>query len=328
MSSPDPILHVDEGRFVMHPIRYPKIWSAYKTAQSAFWTAEEIDLTVDIAHWNEKLTTSERAFFSMLLGFFAASDGIVNENLVQRFCAEVQIPEARCFYGFQMMMENIHAETYSLFLLSLIRDPEEQRNLFRSILTVPAVKAKADWCLAWIENHGRPFATRLVAFAAVEGIFFSSSFAAIFWLKSRGLMPGLAQSNELISHDEGLHTSFACLLHQHLLEKAPRDTINTIIHEAVELEQAFFRDTLPTRLPGMNAELMADYIEYIADRLLVLLGCSPRYGKANPFPFIQAIAMDGRTNFFERRVSEYHIAGVSATPGDRSRREFSTAEPF
>ncbi|KAI0361332.1 putative ribonucleoside-diphosphate reductase small chain B [Trametes cingulata] len=315
MSSLDPLLHADNSRFVLFPIKFPDIWNAYKAAQSSFWTTEEIDLTADTGHWANRLTSEERRFFSQILAFFAASDGIVNENLVQRFAAEVQLPEARCFYGFQIMMENIHAETYSLLLLTLVRDPAEQRRLFQSIDTIPSIRAKANWCLEWIENHDMPFAVRLIAFAAVEGIFFSSSFAAIFWLKSRGLMPGLCHSNELISRDEGLHTNFACLLHRHLQQKAPEELVHVLIRQAVVLEQTFFSDALPVPLPGMNAELMSDYVEHIADRLLISLNYKPLYNKPNPFPFIQSIAMDGRTNFFERRVSEYHL-GRSADSTD------------
>ncbi|KAH9889760.1 putative ribonucleoside-diphosphate reductase small chain B [Cubamyces lactineus] len=320
----DPILHADSARFVLHPIRYPQIWSAYKTAQAAFWTAEDIDLTVDVSHWNSRLTSQERSFISTLLGFFATSDGIVSDNLVQRFCSEVQIPEARCFYAFQLMMENVHAETYSLLLLTLVRDRDEQRRLFSAISTVPAIKAKADWCFRWIEDTQQPFATRIIAFAAVEGIFFSSSFAAIFWLKSRGLLPGLGHTNELISRDEGLHTQFACLLHHHLIDRANSETINAIVREAVDLE----KHALPVRLPGMNSELMGEYIEYIADRLLVQLGCSPIYNTVNPFAFINAIGMDGRTNFFERRVSEYRIRNVVHPDDPLHDREFSTSEVF
>ncbi|TFK87212.1 putative ribonucleoside-diphosphate reductase small chain B [Polyporus arcularius HHB13444] len=332
MASPDPILTPDLSRLVLYPIRYPEIWSAYKTAQASFWTAEEVDLTTDIDHWRTKLTPDERAFLSLILAFFAASDGIVNENLVERFCAEVQIPEARCFYGFQVMMENVHAETYARFLLTLVNDSDEQRRLFTAASAVPTIKAKADWCFRWIEDREQPFATRIIAFAAVEGIFFSSSFAAIFWLKSRGLMPGLCHSNELISRDEGLHTDFACLLHRHLHQKANVSTVRTIIRQAVELEQAFFTEALPLRLPGMNSDLMGTYIEFIADRLLLSLGFAPIFEKNNPFPFISTIALDGRTNFFERRVSEYRLAsyrGASYTgTADQTEQEFSTETPF
>ncbi|TFK85009.1 putative ribonucleoside-diphosphate reductase small chain B [Polyporus arcularius HHB13444] len=327
MTHTDPILARDPGRLVLYPIKYPDIWSAYKTAQASFWTAEEIDLSTDIEHWRNKLTNDERAFFSLILAFFAASDGIVNENLVERFCAEVQVPEARCFYGFQVMMENVHAETYARFLLTLVNDSEEQRRLFSAASVIPTIKAKADWCFRWIEDHTLPFSTRLIVFAAVEGIFFSSSFAAIFWLKSRGLMPGLSHSNELISRDEGLHTNFACLLHRHLSSQTDAATVRTIIREAVELEQAFFTDALPFRLPGMNADLMSTYIEYIADRLLLSLDFAPLFDKENPFPFISTIGMDGRTNFFERRVSEYRLAshaGAAVQTDD----EFSTSTPF
>ncbi|KAL1940474.1 hypothetical protein VTO73DRAFT_9046 [Trametes versicolor] len=282
-----------------------RIWDAYKTAQASFWTADEIDLSADVRHWTCRLTDEERAFISILLAFFAASDGMVNENLLERFCAEVQIPEARCFYGFQIMMENIHAETYASMLTTLIQDNAERDRLFSATSTIPAIKAKAEWTMRWIEDKHQPFAVRLIAFAAVEGIFFSSSFAAIFWLRSRGLLPGICHSNELIARDESMHTMFACLLYSQLQTRAPKATVRAVIREAVALEKSFFADALPTRLAGMNTELMGDYVEAVADDLLRRLGCRPIYDKENPFPFITSSALDGRTNFFERRVSEY-----------------------
>ncbi|OJT11793.1 Ribonucleoside-diphosphate reductase small chain [Trametes pubescens] len=265
-------------------------------------------MSTDARHWNGRLNDDERAFISTILAFFAASDGIVNENLVQRFCSEVQIPEARCFYGFQIMMENVHAETYAGMLTTLIQDPDERHILFSATSTVPTIKRKADWTMRWIEDQQQPFAVRLIAFAAVEGIFFSSSFAAIFWLRSRGLLPGLCHSNELIARDESMHTNFACLLYEHLGAKVPRATVQGLIREAVELEKAFFEAALPTPLAGMNADLMAEYVEVVADDLLHRLGYRPIYKKGNPFPFITDTALDGRTNFFERRVSEYRMA--------------------
>ncbi|TFK87839.1 putative ribonucleoside-diphosphate reductase small chain B [Polyporus arcularius HHB13444] len=304
----DPILRSDNSRFILHPIRYPEIWSAYKTAQAAFWTAEELNMTIDRGHWEIRLTEDERQFISTVLAFFAASDGIVNENLVQRFCAEVQIPEARCFYGFQIMMENIHAEAYAIMLLALVRDLAARTRLFSAIDTITSIKRKAAWTMQWTEDANQPFSVRLVAFAAVEGIFFSSSFAAIFWLRSRGLMPGLCHANELIARDEGMHTNFAVLLHNHLQDGVDETTAHTIVSQAVDLEQAFFDEALPVRLDGMNTSLMSDYIQHVADRLLLTLGFRPKYKKANPFPFVTSMALDGRTNFFERRVSDYRLA--------------------
>ncbi|EIW51392.1 putative ribonucleoside-diphosphate reductase small chain B [Trametes versicolor FP-101664 SS1] len=301
----DAILKPSTSRFILYPIKYPEIWDAYKTAQASFWTADEIDLSADVRHWTCRLTDEERAFISILLAFFAASDGMVNENLLERFCAEVQIPEARCFYGFQIMMENIHAETYASMLTTLIQDNAERDRLFSATSTIPAIKAKAEWTMRWIEDKHQPFAVRLIAFAAVEGIFFSSSFAAIFWLRSRGLLPGICHSNELIARDESMHTMFACLLYSQLQTRAPKATVRAVIREAVALEKSFFADALPTRLAGMNTELMGDYVEAVADDLLRRLGCRPIYDKENPFPFITSSALDGRTNFFERRVSEY-----------------------
>jgi ribonucleoside-diphosphate reductase subunit M2 len=290
----------------------------YKKAEASFWTAEEMDLSKDMHDWNNRLNDNERHFISHVLAFFAASDGIVNENLVERFSNEVQAAEARCFYGFQIMMENIHSETYSLLIDTYIKDPVQREYLFDAVETVPCVKKKADWALKWISDRRSAFGERLVAFAAVEGIFFSGSFASIFWLKKRGLMPGLAFSNELISRDEGMHTDFACLLFSHLKRRPHPDRVNKIITQAVAIEQEFLTDALPVALIGMNAELMCQYIEFVADRLLVALGCPKQYNSANPFDFMDMISLQGKTNFFEKRVSDYSKAGVKTTTTDPS----------
>lgn len=280
----------------------------YKKAEASFWTAEEIDLSKDLHDWNNKLNDDEKYFVSHILAFFAASDGIVNENLVERFSGEVQIPEARCFYGFQIMMENIHSETYALLIDTYIKDPVEKDRLFHAIDTVPAVKKKAEWALRWIENGS--FAERLVAFAAVEGIFFSGSFCSIFWMKKRGLMPGLTFSNELISRDEGLHCEFACLLYSMLNGKLSKEDATRIITDAVEIEKEFVTDALPVNLIGMNAKLMSQYIEFVADRWLVELGYDKVYNATNPFDFMEMISLQGKTNFFEKRVGDYQKSGV------------------
>jgi ribonucleoside-diphosphate reductase subunit M2 len=297
-------------RFVLFPIKYKNIWEMYKKAEASFWTAEEVDLGGDIKHW-EGLNDNERHFISHVLAFFAASDGIVNENLGARFLKEVQIPEARAFYGFQIAIENIHSEMYSLLLDTYIKDPVEKTHLFHAIDTIPVVSKKAEWALKWIESS-ESFAQRLVAFACVEGIFFSGSFCAIYWLKKRGLLPGLTFSNELISRDEGLHTDFACLLYSMLPEKDTLDTdmLTSIVKDAVTLEQEFVCDALPVNLIGMNMKLMSQYIEYVADRLLVALGCDKVFNVANPFDWMELISLQGKTNFFEKRVGEYQKAGV------------------
>ncbi|KAH0587435.1 Ribonucleotide-diphosphate reductase (RNR), small subunit [Termitomyces sp. 'cryptogamus'] len=309
----EPLLKESKQRFVLFPIQYPEIWNFYKKAQASFWTAEEIDLCHDLMDWNHKLNSSERYFISHVLAFFAASDGIVNENLLERFSSEIQVAEARCFYGFQIMMENVHSETYSLLIDTYIKDPEERKHLFDAIETISCVKRKADWALRWISDQQSTFAERLVAFAAVEGIFFSGSFAAIFWIKKRGLMPGLTFSNELISRDEGLHTDFACLLFTHLRRRPHPEIIERIIVEAVKIEQEFLTDALPVALIGMNAILMCQYIEFVADRLLVALGNDKYYGSQNPFDFMDMISMQGKTNFFEKRVSDYFKANINTT---------------
>jgi ribonucleoside-diphosphate reductase beta chain len=298
------ILTENPNRFVLFPLKYNDIWQQYKTSEHSFWTAEEIDLAEDLTDWNEKLNADEKHYIKNVLAFFAASDGIVNENLAENFLKEVQYPEAKCFYGFQIMMENIHSETYSLLIDTYIKDEEEREHLFNAIETVPSVKKKADWALKWIDSES--FAERLIAFAAVEGIFFSGSFCSIFWLKKRGLMPGLTFSNELISRDEGLHCQFATLLHnKYIQNKVSEERIKQIITEAVEIEKEFVSESLPVSLIGMNAELMKQYIEYVADFWLVELGCSKVYNSENPFDFMDMISLQGKTNFFEKRVAEY-----------------------
>ncbi len=305
----EPILKENPDRFVLFPIVHQDIWHYYKKSEANFWTAEEIDLEADLVDWNSKLNDDERHFVKHVLAFFAASDGIVNENLAENFVREVQYTEAKFFYGFQIMMENIHSETYSLLIDTYIKDSAEKSYLFKAIDTLDCVKKKADWALRWIKNGS--FAERLVAFAAVEGIFFSGSFCSIFWLKKRGLMPGLSFSNELISRDEGLHCDFACLLYNaHIVNKLPKQRILDIITNAVEIEKEFIIDALPVKLIGMNSDLMAQYIEFVADRLLVELGNEKVYNVTNPFDFMEMISLQGKTNFFEKRVGEYQKAGV------------------
>ena len=322
----EPILQENPNRFVLFPIEHDDIWQFYKRSEASFWTAEEIDLAADIVDWNNKLNDDERYFIKHVLAFFAASDGIVNENLAENFVAEVQYTEAKFFYGFQIMMENIHSETYSLLIDTYIKDKEEKAGLFNAIETLECVKQKADWALNWIENGS--FAERLVAFAAVEGIFFSGSFCSIFWLKKRGLMPGLSFSNELISRDEGLHCDFACLLYNdHVVNKLPKKTVRKIIVDAVSIEKDFILDALPVRLIGMNSDLMSQYIEFVADRLLVELGCEKEYNATNPFDFMDMISLQGKTNFFEKRVGEYQKAGVLKAAGG-SDAGFSLDEDF
>jgi len=283
----------------------------YKKAEASFWTAEEVDLGDDQKHW-DKLSVDEKHFISHVLAFFAASDGIVLENLAVRFMKELQVPEARAFYGFQIAIENIHSEMYSLLLESYIKDAKEKHHLFHAIETIPAVKKKADWALRWI-GSGASFAERLLAFACVEGIFFSGSFCAIFWLKKRGLMPGLTFSNELISRDEGLHRDFACLLYTHLTHKCDEATVRQIVMDAVTIEQEFVCEALPCSLVGMNANLMRDYIDFVADHLMTTLGYSKIYNTANPFDWMELISLQGKTNFFEKRVGDYQKSGVMAS---------------
>lgn len=307
MENTENILKENPGRFVMFPLKYHDIWEKYKTAEHSFWTAEEIDLAQDLTDWNEKLNGDERHYIKNVLAFFAASDGIVNENLAENFLKEVQFPEAKSFYGFQIAMENVHSETYSLLIDTYIKDPSERDHLFNAIDTVPSVRKKADWALKWIESES--FAERLIAFAAVEGIFFSGSFCSIFWLKKRGLMPGLAFSNELISRDEGLHCEFACLLHnKYIQNKVSAERITQIITEAVEIEKEFVTESLPVSLIGMNAKLMQQYIEFVADFWLSELGCKKHFGVDNPFDFMDMLSLQNKSNFFEKRVSEYQKA--------------------
>lgn len=319
----EPILAENPDRFVLFPIKYAKIWEWYKKSVASFWTVEEVDLTQDLTDW-EKLSADEKHFIKHVLAFFAASDGIVNENLVLNFMREVQIPEARCFYGFQIAIENIHSEMYSLLIDTYIRDNKEKDYLFHALRNLDCVSKKGQWALRWIEN-APSFAHRLIAFAAVEGIFFSGSFCSIFWLKKRGLMPGLAFSNELISRDEGMHCDFACLLFSMMKEKPAPAEVEAIITEAVAFEKEFVTDALPVSLIGMNAELMSQYIEFVADRLLVALGNEKVYGTANPFPWMDMISIQGKTNFFEKRVGDYQKAGVMAK---REEQVFTTDAEF
>lgn len=309
MAQTEPILEENKNRFVLFPIQHDDIWQFYKKAEASFWTAEEIDLQPDLIDWENKLNDNERHFVKHVLAFFAASDGIVNENLAENFLSEVQYTEAKFFYGFQVTIENIHSETYSLLIDTYIKNSEEKNKLFNAIDTLDCVKKKADWALRWIDEGS--FAERLVAFAAVEGIFFSGSFCSIFWLKKRGLMPGLSFSNELISRDEGLHCDFACLLYNnHLNNKLPKEQVKKIILDAVEIEKEFVTDALPVKLIGMNSDLMSQYIEFVADRLLVELGNEKVFNVSNPFDFMEMISIQGKTNFFEKRVGEYQKAGV------------------
>ena len=319
----EPILIENPNRFVIFPIQHHDLWDFYKKSEASFWTAEEIDLAADLTDWRTKLNDDERYFIKNVLAFFAASDGIVNENLAENFVREVQYPEAKFFYGFQIMMENIHSETYSLLIDTYINDEEEKAKLFNAIDTIDAVKKKAQWALKWIKSDS--FAERLIAFAAVEGIFFSGTFCSIFWLKKRGLMPGLSFSNELISRDEGMHTDFAVHLHNnHIVNKVSEAKIKEIILSALEIEKEFITESLPVRLIGMNADLMKQYLEFVTDRLLLDLGCSKEFNVQNPFDFMTNIALKGKTNFFEKRVGEYQKAGVKSAIVQ----DFSTDEDF
>ena len=305
----EPILKENPNRFVLFPIEHSDIWEMYKKQEASIWTAEELDLSPDLVDWDSKLNDDERFFIKHVLAFFAASDGIVNENLAENFLSEVQYTEAKFFYGFQIMMENIHSETYSLLIDTYIKDTKEKNYLFNAIETFEPVKKKAEWAMRWIDNGS--YAERLVSFAAVEGIFFSGSFCSIFWLKKRGLMPGLTFSNELISRDEGLHCDFACMLYNnHLVNKLPKEQVQKIIADAVEIEKEFVTESLPVRLIGMNSDLMSQYIEFVADRLLTELGNEKIYNTSNPFDFMDMINLQGKTNFFEKRVGEYQKAGV------------------
>jgi ribonucleoside-diphosphate reductase subunit M2 len=306
------LLQEDESRYVMFPLQDQDIWKMYKKQVDCFWRAEEIDLSKDLTHW-EGLKNEERYFISHILAFFAASDGIVLENLAARFMGEVQLSEARAFYGFQIAMENIHSETYSLLIDTYIKDREEKMTLFKAIDNFPCIKKKADWAIKWIQDKRSSFATRLIAFACIEGIFFSGAFCSIYWLKKRGLMPGLTFSNELISRDEALHTEFAVLLYSKLNKKVNKTRVMEIIKEAVEIEKEFISEALPCRLIGMNSNLMCQYIEFVADRLSLQLGYDKIYNKTNPFDFMEMISIEGKTNFFEKRVAEYALAEKTKT---------------
>ena len=321
MSTIEPILQENKDRFVIFPIKHPDIWDWYKKQEACIWTAEEIDLHSDLNDWNNKLNDDERYFIKHILAFFAASDGIVNENLAENFVSEVQYPEAKFFYGFQLMMENIHSETYSLLIDTYVKDETEKNELFHAIEVFPAIKEKAERALKWIQSDS--FAERLIAFAAVEGIFFSGSFCSIYWLKKRGLMPGLTFSNELISRDEGMHCDFAVHLHNnHLINKVSKSRITEILTNALDIERKFITESLPVSLIGMNANLMTQYLEFVTDRLLVELGCDRVYNSSNPFDFMDMISLQGKTNFFEKRVGEYQKAGVLNTDSDAQKITF------
>ncbi|KAJ3177356.1 Ribonucleoside-diphosphate reductase small chain B [Gaertneriomyces sp. JEL0708] len=319
----EPILNSTLDRFVLFPIKYHAIWDMYKKAEASVWNAGEVYLGEDVKQWDTRLNDDERYFIEHVLAYFSSSDAIVTENLGVRFMSEVCIPEARSFYGFQIAMENVHSEVYAMLIDTLVKDNEKKAKLFNAIVTIPCIAKKAHWAIKWI-GDGSEFAVRLVAFAAVEGIMFSGSFASIFWLKKRGLMPGLTFSNELISRDEGLHTDFACLLYKELQHKLPYDTVKSIVTEAVDLECEFVTDALPVRLIGMNSDLMCQYIRFVADRLLVSLGYTKAYNVDNPFDFMELISLQGKTNFFEKKVGEYKTSG-SAFNGDHT---FTLDEDF
>ena len=309
MANLEPILVPNKDRFVIFPIKHHDIWDWYKKQEASFWTAEEVDLEQDVIDWNTKLTHDEKYFIKHILAFFAASDGIVNENLAENFISEVQYPEAKFFYGFQLMMEQIHSEVYSLLIDTYIDNEKEKDELFRAIEIFPAIAEKAEWALKWIESDS--FAERLIAFSAVEGIFFSGAFCSIFWMKKRGLLPGLTFSNELINRDEGLHADFAVHLHQnHIVNKVSKERITEILTNALDIERVFITESLPVSLIGMNSKLMTQYLEFVTDRLLVEYGCDKVYNVTNPFDFMEMISLEGKTNFFEKRVSEYQKAGV------------------
>ena len=320
----EPLLDPNEDRHVIFPIRHPDIWSKYKQHMAVFWTPEEIDLAKDMKDW-EKLSDNERHFIKHILGFFAGSDGIVMENLSTRFTREVQWPEARHFYAVQNLMEAVHSETYSLLIDTYIKDPQEKSDILRAIKTIPCVEKKAKWALEWIDSDEANFATRLIGFAAVEGIFFSGAFCAIFWLKQRGIMPGLTLSNEFIARDEGIHTDFACLMYSKLVNRLPKAKAHKIIREAVKIEKHFITKALPCQLIGMNADLMKNYIEFVADRLSLQLGYSKIYGATNPFDFMERISLENKDNFFEKRVSTYAKAKVGK---DATTMEFSMESAF
>ena len=321
-NSSDLLLKDNPNRYVMFPIADDDIWKSYKKQMDCFWRAEEIDFSKDMTHW-ETLTDKEQYFIKMVLAFFAASDGIVLENLGMRFLSEVQLPEARAAYGFQLMMENIHSETYSLLIDTYIKKPSEKKELFEALDNFPCIKKKADWAIKWINDKRSSFATRLIAFACVEGIFFSGAFCSIYWLKKRGLMPGLTFSNELISRDEGMHTEFAVLLFSKLNKKTNKAKVMDIIKEAVAIEKEFICEALPCKLIGMNAKLMSEYIEFVADRLSVQLGFNKIYNTANPFDFMEMISLEGKTNFFEKRVGDYSLSS-----GNKEETSFEMTDDF
>jgi ribonucleoside-diphosphate reductase subunit M2 len=318
------LLSEEEQRYVIFPIKYDEVWKMYKKAEANFWTAEELDLSKDLKDFNDKLNDNERYFIENVLAFFAASDGIVNENLGERFYNEVQIQEAKFFYGFQIAVENIHSETYSLLIDTYVKDLHKKTKLLNAIDTIPSVKKKAEWAMKWINDDTSTFGTRVIAFAAVEGIFFSGSFCSIYWLKQRGLMPGLCHSNELISRDEALHTEFAILMYSMLKDKPDKEIIISIIKEAVELEKEFITESLPCNLIGMNMDLMKQYIEYVSDILLLMLGLDKIYHKENPFEWMELISVQGKTNFFEKRVGEY----ANLANSDKKDNIFSLDEEF
>uniref|UniRef100_A0A6C0FAY8 Uncharacterized protein n=1 Tax=viral metagenome TaxID=1070528 RepID=A0A6C0FAY8_9ZZZZ len=321
-NSDEPLLSEEEKRYVIFPINHDEIWKMYKKAEANFWTTEELDLSKDLKDFNNKLNDNEKYFVENVLAFFAASDGIVNENLVERFMQEVQPLEAKFFYGFQVMMENIHSETYSLLIDTYVKDTNKKTTLLNAIDNIPSIKKKAEWCMKWINDKNSSFGTRVIAFAAVEGIFFSGSFCSVFWLKQRGLMPGLCHSNELISRDEGMHTEFAVLMYSMLKDKPSKDIVIEIIKEAVSLEKEFITESLPCDLIGMNKDLMKQYIEFVSDRLLLMLGIDKVYNVANPFPWMELISIQGKTNFFEKRVGEY--ANVANTSPEENVFDLST----
>ena len=322
----EPILLPQENRFTLFPIKHLDIWKMYKKAEASFWTAEEMDLSKDCNDWNYELSQTERDFIKSILAFFAGADGIVGENLLENFSTEIQIPEVRCFYGFQIAIENIHAEVYSLLIEKFIDNPDEKDNLFNAITEIPCIKRKADWAMKWFKKE-RSFAERLVGFAVVEGIFFSGAFCAIFWLKKRGLMPGLTFSNELISRDEGMHTDFAVLLYSKLLNPLSEEKLYEIIEDAVNIEKSFINDSISCSMIGMNTILMDQYIEFVADRLIVQLGYKKKYNSENPFEFMQMISIENKTNFFEKRVGEYSLANVNIG-GSAEPKEMTFNTPF
>ena len=312
------ILRENPNRYVIFPIKYNEVWKHYKRAVSCFWTPEEIDFSKDRTHWVEKLNDDEKYFIENILAFFAGSDGIVMENLAQRFMSDVQIPEARQFYSYQMFIEAVHSETYSLMIDTYVKNPSKKKKLLNAIQEIPCVRKKAEWAVKWIENKNEDFGTRVVAFAIIEGVFFSASFCSIYWLKQRGLMPGLTFSNELISRDEGQHTDFACLLHSMLKNKPSQNKVFRIMKEAVKIEKDFITKSIPCNLIGMNTELMKEYIEFVADRLLVQLGYDKIWNSKNPFPFMELISLRGKVNFFEVKESNYVKAGVGKSEKDNS----------